>query len=252
MVIQMEATDILGEFIATRSPELREKLVLQSVPLVHYLLARLGITQEIGTDYEDLAHQGLMGLIEAVDHFDPEYSARFSTYASLRIRGKILDYLRTSDWMPRAARKRTRLIQKSITTLWSEKLREPTEDEIASHLGIKVEEIQQGLADSNRVLVSLDMMMDSDQKGEGSLYETLRDENQEDPSAALEKESLIEEMSGALQKLSEREQLILSLYYNDELTFKDIGKVLEITKSRVCQLHARAIINLKAMMQDEQ
>ena len=252
MVMQIEAAEVLGEFVLTRSPELREKIVLQSVPLVHYLLARLGISQDMGKDYEDLAHQGLIGLIEAVDHFDPDFSARFSTYASLRIRGKILDYLRTSDWMPRAARKRTRLIQKSITTLWSENLREPTEDEIASHLGIKVEEIQQGLADSNRVLVSLDMMMDSDQKGDGSLYETLHDENQVDPSAAFEKESLIEEMSGALQKLSEREQLILSLYYNDELTFKEIGKVLEITESRVCQLHARAILNLKAMMNDEQ
>ncbi len=85
MVMQTETADILEEFITTRSPELREKLVLQSVPLVHYLLARMGISQAMGSDYEDLAHQGLIGLIEAVDHFDPEFSARFSTYASLRI-----------------------------------------------------------------------------------------------------------------------------------------------------------------------
>src|ERR1044072_3309581 len=98
MVMQIEAAEVLGEFILTRSPELREKIVLQSVPLVHYLLARMGITQEIGSDYEDLAHQGLIGLIEAVDHFDPDLSARFRTYASLRIRGKVLDSLRTSDW----------------------------------------------------------------------------------------------------------------------------------------------------------
>jgi RNA polymerase sigma factor, FliA/WhiG family len=251
MVMQIEAAEVLGEFILTRSPELREKVVLQSVPLVHYLLARMGITQEMGTDYEDLAHQGLMGLIEAVDHFDPDFSARFSTYASLRIRGKILDYLRTSDWMPRAARKRTRLIQKTITTLWSENLREPTEEELAVRIGTTVEDVQQGLADSNRILVSLDTMMD-DQKEEGSLHEYLRDENQANPSEVLEKESLIQEMADALQNLSEREKLILSLYYNDELTFKEIGKVLEITESRVCQLHARAILNLKAMMNDEQ
>src|SRR5512133_3100780 len=114
MVTQTETESTLEEFIVTRSPELREKVVLQSVPLVHYLLARMGITQEMGSDYEDLAHQGLMGLIDAVDHFDPDFSARFSTYASLRIRGKVLDYLRASDWMPRAARKRVRLIQKTI------------------------------------------------------------------------------------------------------------------------------------------
>jgi len=252
MVMQIEAAEILGEFILTRSPELREKVVLQSVPLVHYLLARMGITQEMGSDYEDLAHQGLMGLIEAVDNFDPDFSARFSTYASLRIRGKVLDYLRTADWMPRAARKRTRLIQKTITTLWSENLREPTEEELAICIGTTVEDVQRGLADSNRVLVSLDTMLESDPREEGSLHEYLCDENQVNPSEVLEKESLIQEMADALQNLSDREKLILSLYYNDELTFKEIGKVLDITESRVCQLHARAILNLKAMMNDEQ
>ena len=252
MVIQLEAADVLNQFVTTRSPELREKLVLQSVPLVHYLLARMGISQGGGTDYEDLAHQGLMGLIEAVDHFNPDFSAQFSTYASLRIRGKILDYLRTSDWMPRSARKRSRLIQKSITTLWSEKMREPTEEELAAHLGTTVEEVQQGLADSSRVLVSLDTMMDGEKSEEGSLHEYLHDEAQENPSVVVEQGNLIAEMADAIQNLSERERLILSLYYNDELTFKEIGKVLEITESRVCQLHARAILNLKAMMTDEQ
>lgn len=251
MATPVETVDILDEFLVTRSLELREKLVLRSVPLVHYLLGRMGITQEMGSDYEDMAHQGLLGLIEAVDRFDPKFGARFSTYASVRIRGKVLDYLRTVDWMPRTARKRTRLIQKTISTLWSENLREPTENEIALRLGVQVEEIQAGLADSNRILVSLDMMMDTDQDGDGSMHEHLRDENQADPSDVLEGASLIEEMSAAIQALSEREQLILSLYYNDQLTFKEIGKVLDITESRVCQLHARAIINLKAIMKNE-
>ncbi len=251
MVMQAEAADLLNEFFIERSPELREKLVLQSVPLVHYLLARMGITQERGSDYEDLAHQGLIGLIEAVDHFDPKFNTRFSTYASLRIRGKVLDYLRTSDWMPRTARKRTRMIRKSISALWSENSREPTEDEIATHLGINVEDVQQGLSDSNRILVSLDMVMDVDQDGDSSLYERLGDEKQTDPSEQFEKESLMDEMAGAIQNLPEREQLVLSLYYNDNLTFKEIGKVLDITESRVCQLHARTILSLKAMMNNE-
>ena len=251
MDIKLDEVDILDEFLVTRSPELREKLILRSVPLVHYLLGRMGITLEMGTDYEDMAHQGLLGLIEAVDRFDPKFGARFSTYASLRIRGKVLDYLRTVDWMPRAARKRTRQIQKSISVLWSENLRAPTEDEIATHLGIKLEEIQEGLADSNRILVSLDMMMDVDQDGEGSMYEHLRDENQVDPLVAMEEVSQVTEMSTAILSLSEREQQILSMYYNDQLTFKEIGKVLDITESRVCQLHARTILNLKAMMKND-
>jgi RNA polymerase sigma factor for flagellar operon FliA len=251
MTIQMEATDILEEFIANRSPELRERLVLQSVPLVHYLLGRMGITQERGTDYEDLAHQGLMGLIEAVDHFDPKFNAKFSTYASLRIRGKVMDYLRTADWMPRSARKRSRMIQKSITTLWSENSREPTDKEIASHMGTSVEDVQQGLADSSRSLVSLDLMMEGDGEGSVPLHEKYGDEKQVNPLDMLEEQDLLGEMSTAIKNLPEREQLVLSLYYTEELTFKDIGKVLDITESRVCQLHARAIISLKAMMKNE-
>jgi len=117
---------------------------------------------------------------------------------------------------------------------------------------LTVENVRHGLADYNRVLVSLDAMMESNENGKGSIYDYLQDENQVDPSEGLEKESLIQEMTDALQDLSERERLILSLYYNDELTFKEIGKVLDITESRVCQLHARAILNLKEIMTNEQ
>ncbi|MFN8383488.1 MAG: FliA/WhiG family RNA polymerase sigma factor [Anaerolineales bacterium] len=251
MVMQMDSVDILEEFFTNRSPELREKLVLQSVPLVHYLLGRMGITQERGSDYEDLAHQGLIGLIEAVDHFNPKFNTKFSTYASLRIRGRIMDYMRTTDWMPRSARKRSRMIQKSITTLWSENSREPTEDEIASHLGTNVEDVQQGLADTNRVLVSLDMMMEGDGEGDVSLHEKYGDEKQANPLDLLEEKDMAEEMVAAIKSLDEREQLVLSLYYTEELTFKEIGKVLGLTESRVCQLHARALVSLKAVMQNE-
>lgn len=251
MVMQVETLDGLDEFLATRSTELREKLVLQSIPLVHYLLARMGVTQEVSNSYEDLAHQGLLGLIEAVDRFDPKFNTRFSTYASLRIRGKILDYLRTSDWMPRAARKRTRLIQKTINTLWAENKREPTDEEIAVCLGTDVVEVQQGLADINRVLVSLEMMTAGDQEDDSSLHESLGDEKQVDPAFILEQESLIEEMGSAIRNLPEREQLVLSLYYNEELTLKHIGKLLNITESRVCQLHTHAISSIKAMMESE-
>jgi RNA polymerase sigma factor for flagellar operon FliA len=252
MVMQTQAVDVLGEFLLTRSPELREKLVLQSVPLVHYMLGRMGITQEMGSEYEDLAHQGLMGLIEAVDRFDPDFRARFSSYASIRIRGKILDYMRTSDWMPRTARKRAHSIQKTVNNFWSENQRAPTDEEIATHLGTTVEDVRQGWADSHRVLISLDEMIETDLQSEVSRHEALPHEDQIDPSEALEEECLIQEMADAIQNLSEREKLILSLYYNDELTFKEIGEVLDITESRVSQLHTRAILNLKEMMNHEQ
>lgn len=251
MVLLAEPAMMLDEFLVTRSPELREQLVLQSTPLVHYLLNRLGITQKLGSDYEDLVHQGLLGLIDAVDRYDPRHGARFSTYASLRIRGKILDYLRSSDWMSRGTRQRVRLIQKTVTNLWSELQREPTEEEIAAHVGMTVEDVQKGFDDANRVLVSLDTLVEVDQEGEGSLYERLRDEHQEDPSELIEAMGLHEEMAAAIRELTERDQVLLSLYYVEELTFKEIGKVLGITESRVCQLHARALINLKAVLSHE-
>jgi len=143
------------------------------------------------------------------------------------------------------------MIQKSITTLWSENLREPTEDEIASHLGTNVEDIHQGLADTNRVLVSLDMMMEGGEEGDVPLHEKYGDESQADPLDVLEQKDMAQDMATAIKSLEEREQLVLSLYYNEELTFKEIGKVLDITESRVCQLHARAIVSLKAIMKND-
>jgi len=247
MVIQLETVQLLDEFLATRSPELREKLILRSVPLVHYHLGRMGMAKDNSNDYEELAHQGLLGLIEAIDRFDPKFNARFSTYASLRIRGRIIDYLRTSEWLPRSARKRTHLIQKTITTLRTENLREPTEEEIATRIGTDVGEVRKGLSDLNRTVVSLDTRMEDGKL----LHEHVSDENQVDPADLFENESLVEEMSCAIQELSEREQLVLSLYYNEELTFKQIGKVLDVSESRACQLHACAISLLKARMNHE-
>jgi len=249
MVLQVETATLLDQYLVTRTPELREQVVLQSVPLVHYLLGRLGISKEMGSEYEDLVNQGLLGLIDAVDRYDPKHGTKFSTYAGLRVRGKVLDYLRSTDWMSRSARQRVRHIQKAITSLWATNQREPTEDEIGHFLDMKVEDVQLGLGDSNRVLVSLDSMTDIDQDGDDtSLHERLSDENQADPSEVIEEVNIKEEMIVAIKQLSEREQLLLSLYYYDELTFKDIGKVMGITESRVCQLHARALLNLKAVM----
>ncbi len=251
MTLQAEAETILEQYLVHRRPEDRERVVLQSVPLVHYLLGRLGINREMGTEYEDLVHQGLLGLIDAVDRYDPSYGTRFSTFASVRIRGKILDYMRYSDWMPRSARRRVRSIQKTVSTLWVELQREPTEEEIAVKLGLGLDEVQQGLSDSNRVFLSLDNNTELVQDDEGSLHERICDEKQPDPSGVAEESDLVDGMADAIRLLPEREQTILSLYYYDDLTFREIGKVLDITESQVCQLHARAILNLKAIMNHE-
>lgn len=244
-------SEIWSEYLSSRSPVLREKLVLQSIPLVHYIMGRLGVSPEIGTDYEDLIHQGLLGLIDAVDKYDPSFQTQFSTYASVRIRGKILDYLRSSDWMTRSARKRVRDIRRVTTELWSNLQREPSDEEIAQSMNIDVESVHKGLEDSSKVLISLDALFDQPDDREGDSHEVLRDETQLDPSEIFSESDLRERLIGAIHLLSEREQQVLALYYTEELTYKEIGRILGISESRVCQLHSRAIINMKAALGDE-
>ena len=251
MVAKVEEQEMWALYQTTRNPAIREQLVLQSVPLVHYLLRRMGITPSLKSEYEDLVHQGLLGLIDAVDHYDLAYGTKFSTYAFTRVRGKILDYIRASDWMPRGARKRVRVIQKTMACLWNELQREPNDQDIAERMGVDIETIQQGMIDASRVLVSLDAEYDLTEDQEGGLLDILVDESQVPPAEQQGEHEQLDRLAHAIQSLEERQQLVLSLYYYEELTLKEIGQVLGVSESRVCQLHARAILNLKAAMSDE-
>lgn len=248
MALMTGEADLLSRFIANRSTELREELVLRYVSLVHFVLGRLGLSQDLGNDYEDLVNQGLLGLIEAVDRYDPQYNTQFSTYATFRIRGKVLDYLRSLDWLSRTARHRTRDIRQAITILTERFQRNPTDAELAQHLGMDIEKVQQALVDSSRVLVSLDAVIEVDEESETSLYDTLADDNQQDPSEIVGERDMQSRMVAALKELPEREQTVLSLYYYEELTLKEIGEVLGVSESRACQLHARAVLNLQALL----
>jgi len=250
MVLLAETKTTWDEFLSSHSLELREQLVLESVPLVHFILRRLGITPEIGSEYEDLVHQGLLGLIEAIDRYDPSFGTQFSSFASMRIRGRVLDSLRRADWMTRSARKRVRLIQNSMDQLWAVLQREPTDDEIATNLDLDIDQVKRGLYDAHLVFVSMDAPTTSDED-QDDLHERIVDETRPNPSDLLEEVELKGQLVQGIQKLPQRDQLILSLYYHDQLHFKEIGQVMGITESRVCQLHARAILNLKAVIQNE-
>lgn len=240
--------DLLNQFLTSRSPAIREELVLRHVSLIHYVLGRLGVSSDIGMDYEDLVHQGLLGLIDAVDRYNPGFGTQFSTYATVRIRGKVLDYLRSIDWLSRTARHRSKSIQKAIQTLTTQTNVPPNEQQISEYLGIDLDKVHQGLLDSNKIIVSLDALVNNDEDSETSLYDTLADDNQEDPAEIASENDLKTRMVGCLKKLSERDQLVLSLYYFEELTLKEIGKVLEVSESRACQIHSQAILNLQAML----
>lgn len=248
MANRREDLDLIRRFVASREPALREEIILNYLPLVHFVLGRLGLSRAIGADYEDAASQGLIGLIEAVDNYDPRFGTRFSTYATLRVRGRILDHLRSLDWLSRTARRRARAVQNAITHLWGVLQRAPSDVELADYLDYDLPTLQRALLDASRVIVSLDATLTSEMEGEGSYHEILADEGQESPAEALDEEELKARLVAALKKLPERQQVLLSLYYYEELTFKEIGALLGVSESRVCQLHARAMLELRAIL----
>lgn len=248
MTTQRAEAELIDQFLATRDPALREEIILRSIPLVHFVLGRLGINSSRGSDYDDLVSQGLLGLIEAVNLYNPAYGTRLSTYATLKIRSKVLDYLRSIDWMPRTARQRVRSVQSAMVKMQEQLKRPPTEDELAQHLELDIDIVQQAFQDSSRVVVSLDETMDTGEDQATSLYDRTTDENQPDPSETFESQDTNRKLVEAIQALPEKERLVLSLYYYEELTYKEIGEILSVTESRVCQIHGKAVMSLKAIM----
>jgi RNA polymerase sigma factor for flagellar operon FliA len=214
------------------------------------VLGRLGLNPYGAIEYEDLVSQGMLGLIEAVDHYNPSFGTRLSTYATLKIRSKVLDYLRDLDWLPRVARQKVRAMQVAVSELERQFHRLPTDEELAGHLNLNLEELQHIQMDSTRVVISLDETsnkLGSDDT-DSSMHEWLMDEQQENPSELYEEKDMQAKLAEAIKELPEREQMVLSLYYFDELTFKEIGKTLDISESRVCQIHGRSVISLQSLL----
>ncbi len=235
------------ELRQTKAAAIREGLIVRYVPLVHFVLGRLGL--EAGPEYQDLAGQGLLGLIDAVDRFDPTRGTKFSTYGIQRIRGQIVDALRTMDLLSRPARRRVREIERATVRMQTDLGRQPTLEELADHMQLNVAQLQKSYGDASRVLISLDAPLPN---GE-SLYDTLPDNDPEvNPTAVMMESELHLSLKDALQTLPDRDRQLLSLYYVEELTMRDIGEVLGVSESRVSQMHAKAVIELRATMQRAQ
>jgi len=250
---QRAEVDVIEEFLTTRSPELREELILRYVSLIHFVLGRLGFNPFGGIEYEDLASQGMLGLIEAVDHYDSAFGTRMSTYATLKIRSKVLDYLRDLDWLPRVARQKVRSMQNAMIELERKMHRLPTDEELASFMNMGLDELSHIQVDSSRVIISLDETTNKmgNDDADSSMHEWLVDEQQENPSDAYEEKDMQTRLVDAIKALPDREQMVLSLYYFEELTFKEIGKTLDISESRVCQIHGRAVISMQSLINGE-
>jgi len=241
--------DLLTRFLTSRDPALREALILRYVPLVHYVVNRLGLSDELAPNHEDYVSQGLLGLIEAVDRYDPRHGAQFSTYATLRIRGHIIDEMRSADFLSRGARRQVRAVQEATTHLWGQLRRDPTETELADYLQMDVSHLRQALVNATLSMISLDTAPTGDE--DSPLHECLADhdhpENADPDTTHLATEARAS-LEAAVRALPPREQHVLALYYVEQLTLKEIGAVLHLSESRVCQLHAWSVMTLRARL----
>lgn len=231
--------DLWAEYKATGNPELRNRLVVQHAPLVKYVVGRVrsGLPQNV--DANDLVSEGVVGLIDAIDKFDPARGLQFQTYAVARIRGAIIDSLRASDWVPRSVRAKLKEIERAQTALESSLGRSPDDEEIAFELGIPLAELQEIYSKAAYTSVaSLDEIgMDADDVGPST---PALDEADDDMKQVLVQ---------VVRQLPERDQVIIALYYYEGLTLAEIGQVLGVSESRVSQLHTRAALTLRSKLQ---
>lgn len=228
----------------------RESIILQYAPLVKYVAGRLSIALSPVLDMDDVLSSGMVGLIRAVEHFDPKRGVPFENYAATCIKGAILDQLRSLDVISRSVRQRAREIERAMTTLQTTLGRLPTDPEMAEQLGLDVETYRRVLAEVGPATISLDSALAMDGESEvATLLSTLEDSSSPDPVVLTERRGLLDALAEAIGRLSDREKLLLSLYYKEELTMREISRVMGVSESRVCQLHTRAVLRLRAQLQ---
>jgi len=231
------------EFRRTNDRGLRDRLILTYAPLVKFVAGRLGASLPSHVDDQDLVSYGLLGLISAIERYDPDREIKFETYAIVRIKGAIIDELRSLDWVPRSVRSRARELERTL-------MRAPTDEEIADKVGISSDELDRSLFEISRSsMAALDELWTPQGGGDQvALIDTIEDAGGADPEFSLEQTELNEALAEAIARLPEREKLVVTLYYYEELTLREIGEVLGVTESRVSQLHTKAVLRLKARL----
>ena len=250
----IELQDLWRRFKATGDEKARERLVVAYSPLVKYVAGRMGSGLPAHVEEADLISYGLGGLISAIERFDLTREIKFETYAITRIRGAIIDELRTLDWVPRSVRARARSFERANMKLEAKLQRAPSDDEMATELEITVEEFQEQLNQiSNSTIVALDELWSvSDASGDQvSLLDTLPDRGAPDPQVLVDESELRDRIADAIAALPEREKLVVALYYYENLTLREIGEVLGVTESRVSQLHTKAVLRLRSKLAGE-
>ena len=236
------------EFKAHQTERSRESLILHYSPLVKFVAGRVAAGLPRNVDQSDLASYGVFGLIDAIDKFEPERGFKFETYAINRIKGAILDELRSLDWVPRSVRAKARELERSMGELEHRLQRSPSDDELAAHMGTDVEAIRDDLSEIAQLgIAALDQTVGA---GEGSttLKDLVADPTGISPEAAFQAEETRRLLVDSINRLPDRERLVVTLYYYEGLTLAEIGDVLGVTESRVCQIHAKTVMSLRNRM----
>lgn len=230
-----------------RSEE-REQLILDHLPQVRLIARRIHERLPDNVSLDDLVSTGIVGLISAIDHFDPSHNVKLKTYAEYKIRGAILDSLRGLDWAPRQQRKRAKQIEAAIAALEQRLHRTPTEEQISRELSLSIDEYHEWLVDIRAVnLGSLESASPDEESR--SLLKFVSDEEQHWPSRLLEKAELERVLAEAIGKIPAIERTVLSLYYHEEMTLREIAKIVDLHESRVSQLKSQAVLRLRAFLE---
>lgn len=237
------------EYKETGRRQLRDQLIIHYSPLVKYVAGRVSVGLPHTIEQADLVSYGMFGLIDAIDKFDTERNIKFETYAITRIKGAIIDELRSIDWVPRSVRSKARSVEQAYAKLESSLLRTPTDSEVAEEMGIGEAELQQIFTQISFVgVVALDdLLAVGDRDETTTLGDTIAD-RRDGPMATFEVEEMKQVLAGAINRLGDREKVVLTLYYYEGLTLAEIGQVLSVTESRVCQIHTKAVLQLRARL----
>ena len=248
---QKEIKHVWLDFKNNNSSEARDKLILHYSPLVKYVAGRVSANLPQNVEAADLVSYGIFGLIDAIEKFDIEREIKFETYAIARIKGSIIDELRSLDWVPRSVRSRSKELERVMVELENKFKRVPTDEEAADAMNMTIKEFHGLLSQlSYTSVIALEELwaVGTDKDERVSLIDTVEDANSADPSDIFEVSETKEVLAEAIDKLPEREKIVVALYYYENLTLREIGEVLGVTESRVSQMHTKAVVRLKAKL----
>ncbi len=230
---------------------LKEQIVLEHAPLIRYIVNRIAVRLPSHIDLDDLHNTGVIGLMDAIDKYDPDKNCKFKTYAEFRIKGAILDQLRSLDWVPRSVRQKSRRLERAYGEVEQRLGRSASEEEVADSLGLQIDKFHELLNQVRGIsLVNLEEIRGSSPDGDrnGSFADIVEDVHSENPFASLKLQEMKEIIGDTISTLPEKERLVVSLYYYEDLNMKEIGGILGITESRVCQIHTKAVLRLRSKL----